>query len=74
MISIKDLTLLVCAVICFIVSYLIIPYGEQYQGATGYIYEHGWLFAVGNVVLMVIGFLILVKVIVDNYELFSEKK
>ena len=68
MITLKDLTLIVVAVLCVIVSYLILPLGGQYEGASGYIYEHGWLYAIGNVVLLIIGLLLFTKVIVDNYE------
>jgi len=38
MLTLKDLTLIVVAVLCFIVSYLILPLGGQYEGASGYIY------------------------------------
>ena len=69
MLTLKDLTLIVVAVLCFIVSYLILPLGGQYEGASGYIYEHGWLYAIGNVVLMIIGFFLFTKVIIDNYEI-----
>jgi len=74
MITKKEIYLLIVAIFCIILSYLIIPYGKQYEGASGYIYEYGWLFALGNVVLLIIGLLIITYVIIDNYKIEERRK
>ncbi len=62
MILIKDLKYVIGAICCFIISYFIAPFGEQYQGATGYIYEMGFYLTI------IIGLLLLTIVVVNNYE------
>jgi len=68
MILIKDLKYVIGAICCFIISYFIAPFGEQYQGATGYIYEYGWLFSMGFCLTIIIGLFLLTIVVVNNYE------
>jgi len=68
MITMKDLGLIVVANVFIVISFLIMPYGEQYQGASGYIYPNGWLYAIGYIVLLIASIMIFVYVIVDNYE------
>lgn len=71
MITIKDLGLVIVATVFIIISFLIMPYGGQYQGVTGYIYPNGWLYAIGHIVLFVVSIMIFVYVIVNNYEVPS---
>ena len=55
----KDLLCIPLAILCFIGSFLLLPYAETYQGATGYIYQNGWLYNIGHVVLVVVGIMLL---------------
>ena len=72
MITIKDLVLIPLSIICFIVSYLLLPLTEQYQGATGYIYEYGVYFQLLQIILLLVGVMLLGVVIVHrDYEIES---
>ena len=74
MIKLKDLGYIIIAIICCILSYLMVPLSEQYQGATGYVYEYGMGFAILHIVLLVLAFVLTAKVIIDNYEVYNGRE
>ena len=64
-----DLILIPSAIFCFICAYLVLPITEQYECATGYIYEYGLYFHILHYALIIIALLLLIIVIVHrDYE------
>jgi len=68
MITKKSILALVLAFICFACVCFIYPLTEQYQGATGYIYENGLLFNLLYICLLVFGIMLIVYSFVEMYE------
>ena len=54
MLSMKDLILINVAIAFIIISFILSPFTEQYQGATGYVYEYGLYYAIVQIVLMIV--------------------
>jgi len=66
MITIKDIGYVFVAIVCFGVSYLIAPYGEQYQGMTGYVYDYGWIYSISHIVLIIVGIISLMMIVIHR--------
>ena len=54
MLSMKDLILIIVGIAFIIISFILSPFTEQYQCATGYIYQYGLYYSIVQIVLMIV--------------------
>jgi hypothetical protein len=69
MITVKSIGLFVASIVCFTIGIFIYPYGEQYQGMTGYVYDCGLIADFGSILLFLVGFILLLYLIIDSMEI-----
>ena len=60
-----NLVFITGSILCFLVAKYIYPFTEMYQGASGYVYDFGWMYSIGFVILILLGGIFIVGVIVN---------
>ena len=64
------------SILCFLVAKYIYPFTEMYQGASGYIYNFGWMYSIGFVIIIILGIFFICGAIVNvvNRNRYEKKK
>lgn len=68
MITKKSIIIMIFAFLTLASYFYIVPLTEQYQGATGYIYENGMWYHLLSVVLLIVSIGLFCYSIVETYE------
>ena len=71
MITKKGLIIIITAFVCLVSIFFVSPYTEQYEGITGYKYEHGLELHILMITLFIVSILLFVYAFTDMYEVES---